>query len=142
MSLDGNRKARRPGRLTASFALIAAVAVLVTFVLLIIRNVTALVLVLVALAVCGAAGWIALTRRGALKVVAVVVLVGALVGGSIALIVLGAIDELVAFGLAIAVFSLAARHALRADAQAGSDAGRRRQPRSGRSAAQAGLCCS
>ena len=128
MSVDGNHKARRPGRLTASFALIAAAAVLVTLVLLIIRNVTALVLVLVALAVCGAAGWVALTRRGAWKVVAVVVLIGALVGGSIALIALGAIDELVAFGLAIAVFSLAARHALRADAQAGSDVGRQEAP--------------
>ncbi len=116
MSAGNNHKASRHGRLTAWVALIAAVAVLVTFVLLIIRNVTALALALVALALCGAAGWIALTRRGILKVLAIVVLVGALVGGSVALIALGAIDELVALGLAVAVFSLAARHALRAGA--------------------------
>ena len=102
---------------------------------------TALVLVLVALAVFGAAGWIAVTRRGALKVVAVVVLVAALVGGSVALIALGAIDELVAFGIAVAVFSFAARHALQADAQA-AVAGRRpeSQPaRSGRGSGRAVL---
>ena len=74
MAAGNNHKAHRPGRLTAWVALIAAAAVVVTLVLLIIRNVTALVLVLVALAVFGAAGWIAVTRRGALKVIAVVVL--------------------------------------------------------------------
>ena len=122
-------------------ALIAAAAVVVTLVLLIIRNVTALVLVLVALAVFGAAGWIAVTRRGALKVVAVVVLVAALVGGSVALIALGAIDELVAFGIAVAVFSFAARHALQADAQAAVAGGRpESQPtRSGRGSGRAVL---
>jgi diacylglycerol kinase family enzyme len=124
MAAGNNHKAHRPGRLTAWVALIAAAAVVVTLVLLIIRNATALVLVLVALAVFGAAGWIAVTRRGALKVIAVVVLVAALVGGSVALIALGAIDELVAFVLAVAVFSLAARHALQADAQAAMAGGR------------------
>jgi len=128
MSAGENNAARRPGRLTACVALVAAAAVLVTLVLLIIRNVTALFLVLVALAVFGAAGWIALTRRGALKVIAVVVLLAALAGGAVALITMGAIDELVAFCLAIAVFSLAARHALQSDAEAVANAGRQEAP--------------
>ena len=119
-----NGKAQRPGRLTAWLALAAAVAVVVTLVLLIFRNVTALLLVLIALGIAGAAGWFAVTRRGAVRVLAVVCLVGALVGGAVAMIALGAIDELVAFCLAAAVFSFAARHALQAEATGVRDTAR------------------
>ena len=141
MSVGNDHKARGTGRLAAWVALVAAGAVLVTLVLLIVRNVTALLVALVALAVFGAAAWIALTRRGALKVLGIVCLVGALAGGAIALIALGSIDELVAFGLAIAVFSLAARHALRADAEAVTDPGRQVAPatRTGRGSERAVL---
>ncbi len=119
-----NGKAQRPGRLTAWLALAAAVAVVVTLVLLIFRNVTALLLVLIALGIAGAAGWFAVTRRGAVRVLAIICLVGALVGGAVAMIALGAIDELVAFCLAAAVFSFAARHALQAEATGVRDTAR------------------
>jgi diacylglycerol kinase family enzyme len=140
MSAEPNGKARG-GRAAAWLALIAAAAVLVTLVLLIFRNVSALLLSLLALAIVGAAGWIAVTRRGAVKVVAVVCLLAALAGGTIALIALGAVDELIAFGLAVAVFSFAARYALQASTGAGSDADRTPAPagRSGRAPGKAVL---
>ena len=50
---------------------------------------------LAALFVAGAAGWIAITRRGMARRTGAVVAVAALIGGAVALIVLGALDELV-----------------------------------------------
>ena len=140
MSAEPNGKARG-GRAAAWLALIAAAAVLVTLVLLIFRNVSALLLSLLALAIVGAAGWIAVTRRGAVKVVAVVCLLAALAGGTIALIALGAVDELIAFGLAVAVFSFAARYALQASTGAGSDADRTPAPAGRSGARRARRCC-
>jgi diacylglycerol kinase family enzyme len=87
--------------------------VAVALVLLLVRDVVALGEVIVALAVAGAAGWLALTRRGALRMLGVGVVLIALAGGAVALVVQDAVNELVALAVALAVFGVAARLALR-----------------------------
>ena len=114
MSVEGNVEPRHPGRLWAWFAFVAAAAFVAALVVLVFRNVVTLLLVLLALAVAGAAGWIAVSRRGTVRVVAIVCAVAALAGGAVALIARGAIDELVVFGVAGAVFAFATRRAFQA----------------------------
>ena len=60
------------GRFAAWIALVAAAGVVAALILLVVRNVTALLAALAALLVMGAAGWIAVTRRGTARRVGVV----------------------------------------------------------------------
>ena len=100
------------GRVAACVALLAAAGVVAALVVLVVRNVPALLAALGALVVAAAAGWLAATRHGAVRVVAAVCAVAALVGGAVALIVLGAVDELVGLVVALVAFGLASRWAL------------------------------
>jgi diacylglycerol kinase family enzyme len=117
MSVERNVEPRHPGRPWAWFAFVAAAAFVIALVVLIFRNVVTLLLVLLALAIAGAAGWIAVSRRGTVRVVAIVCAVAALAGGAVALIARGAIDELVVFGVAGAVFAFATRRAFQASSR-------------------------
>ncbi len=101
------------GRVWAWIALAAAAGVLVTLVVLLIRNLAALALALVALGLAGAAFWVATTRQGITRLLAVAVAILALVGGAVALAWLGAVDELIAFAVALAAFGGASHRALR-----------------------------
>jgi diacylglycerol kinase family enzyme len=106
---------RRPGtaRIWAWIALVAALGVLATLAVLLANDVVALLLVLAALGLAGAALWLAATRRGIVRLLGIAVAVVALAGGVVALIAQGVIDELVALVVAIAVFGAASRMALR-----------------------------
>ena len=106
---------RRPdvARIWAWTALAAAAGVLATLLVLLVRDLVALLPALLALALAGAALWIAATRRGIRRLLALVVVVAALAGGAGALIWRGAVDELVAFAVASAVFAAAGRVAVR-----------------------------
>ncbi|MGZ6690028.1 MAG: diacylglycerol/lipid kinase family protein [Solirubrobacteraceae bacterium] len=111
---------RRPGRIAAILALVAAAVVVVSLALLVVRNVPALLIALGALLIAGAAGWIAVTRRGATRVLAAAAAAAALVGAAIGLVVLGAVDELVLLVLATGAFAVATRRALRGAATQGA----------------------
>jgi diacylglycerol kinase family enzyme len=106
------------GRIAAWIALLAAAAVVVALVFLVIRDWRALLLALAALTLAGGAAWIAVTRRGALRAIALVCAVCALIGGAVALVLLDVIDELIALALAIGVFGIATTKALTAAANA------------------------
>jgi diacylglycerol kinase family enzyme len=132
---------QRSDRIAAIVALAAAAVAVVALALLVVRNVAALLAALAALLVAGAVGWIAVTRRGAVRVLAAVGAGAVLVGGAIALVFLGAVDELVLFILAGCFFAGASRRAFRGAATAAQSrprAARSRQailfmnPRSGR----------
>ena len=101
------------GRVWAWIALAAAAGVLVTLVVLLIRDIAALALALVALALAGAAFWVAATRQGIRRLLGLAVTILALVGGAVALAWLGAVEELIAFAVAIAAFGAASHLALR-----------------------------
>jgi diacylglycerol kinase family enzyme len=108
-------------------ALVAAVAVVVSLAVLVVRNVPALLAALGALLIAGAVGWVAVTRQGAVRLVAAVGATAVLIGGAVALIVLGALNELVVLVLASSFFAAASRIAFRrASAQGASAAA---QPR-------------
>ena len=107
------------GRLAALVALVAGVGVVVALLVLLARDLVALAEAVGALALVGGAGWIALTRRGAVRALALVVAVAALVGGAAALVRRGAVNELVAVAGLSAVFGVASRVALRRAAAAG-----------------------
>ena len=106
---------RRPGtaRIWAWIALVAALGVLATLAVLLANDVVALLLVLAALGLAGAALWLAATRRGIVRLLGIAVAVVALAGGVVGLIAQGVIDELVALVVAIAVLGAASRMALR-----------------------------
>ena len=103
----------RSRRVWAWIALAAAAGVLATLVVLLFRNLGALVFALLALGVAGAAAWLAATRRGIVRLLGVAVAIVALAGGAVALVRRGAVDELVAFAVAIVGFGVASRLALR-----------------------------
>ena len=123
------RTSPRTGRVAAWIALLALVAVGVALAVLLFRDLDALLLVLAALLVAAAAGWIALTRRGAARGLGLLCAAAALVGGIVALVVRDAWDELIVLGAAITVFAVAARYALaRARASAGPSTSPDRRP--------------
>jgi diacylglycerol kinase family enzyme len=123
------RTSRRPGRFAAWIALLALVAVGVALAVLLFRDLDALLLVLAALLVAAAAGWIALTRRGAARGLGLLCAAAALAGGVVALVVRDAWDELIVLGAAITVFAVATRYALtRARASAGPSTSPDRRP--------------
>jgi diacylglycerol kinase family enzyme len=113
----------RSSRIWAWIALIAVAGVLATLVVLLFRNLGALAFALVALGLAGAAGWVAATRRGIVRVLGLVVAIVGLAGGAVALVRRDAVDELVAFAIAIAAFGVSSRNALR-EARKSGDADR------------------
>ncbi len=100
-------------RIWAWIALAGAAGVPATLLVLLVGDLGALVPALLALALAGAALWIAATRRGIKRLLALVGVVAALAGGAAVLVRRGAVNELVAFGAAIALFAAAGRVALR-----------------------------
>jgi diacylglycerol kinase family enzyme len=108
-----SRLAQRAGRPAAWLALLAAGAMVVTLAVLFAKNALALVLALASLTLATGAGWVAVTRSGPARVSAGACAVGSLLGGAIALIALGAVDELIEFGAAGLVFAAATPFALR-----------------------------
>ena len=112
----------KAGRLAAWVALLAMAAVVVALGILLVRNFVTLLIVLAAFAVAAAAGWIAVTRRGAIRPVAGVVAIAALVGAAVAMIARGAVDELIIFVVAGFAFAAAARRAVRESRQAAAAA--------------------
>jgi diacylglycerol kinase family enzyme len=104
---------RGGGRLAASLALLAAAAMVGALVLLVVRNWATLLIVLAALAVAAAALWVAVTRRGMSRPLVVVIAIAALVGGSVAMVLRGAVGELVLLLATAFVFVAAARVAIR-----------------------------
>jgi diacylglycerol kinase family enzyme len=114
-------KPSRSRRVWAWIALIAAAGVVATLVVLVFRDLGALAFALVALGLAAAAAWVAVTRRGIARLLGVLVAILALAGGAVALVWRGAIDELVAFAVAIAAFGAASRVTLR-QARTPSDA--------------------
>ena len=119
---DTHNTTDRSARVAAWIALVAAAAVLAALVLLLIRNIPALLAALAALLVAGAAGWIAITRRGTVRRAGAVCAVVALIGGAAALILLGAFDDLVVLAIAAGAYALASRRALARAATAGPSA--------------------
>jgi diacylglycerol kinase family enzyme len=103
----------RSRRVSAWIALAAAAGVLATLVVLLFRNLGALVFAVLALGLAGAAAWVAVTRRGIVRLLGVAVAIVALAGGALALVRRGAVDELVAFAVALIAFGAASRLALR-----------------------------
>jgi diacylglycerol kinase family enzyme len=103
----------RSRRIWAWIALAAAAGVLATLAVLLVRNLVALLFALLALGIAGAAGWLAATRRGRVRLLGFAVAIVALAGGAIALVWRGAVDELVAFTVAIVAFGAASRVTLR-----------------------------
>src|SRR3989442_3909742 len=103
----------RSRRVWAWIALAALAGVLATLVVLLFRNLGALVFAVGGLGLAGAAAWVAVTRRGIVRLLAVAVAVVALAGGAGALLRRGAVDELVAFTVALVAFGAASRLALR-----------------------------
>ena len=78
----------RSRRVWAWIALAAAAGVLATLVVLVFRNLGALVFALGALGLAGAAAWVAVTRRRIVRLLGVVVGIVALAGGAVALVLL------------------------------------------------------
>lgn len=107
-----DRNAERSGRLAAAVALVALGGVVAALVVLVVRNAPTLLAALAALSIAGAAGWVAITRTGSARLVAIVVAVLALAGGAAALILRGALDELVVLVVTVAVFAAASWRAL------------------------------
>ena len=104
---------RLRARVWAWCALLAAVGLVLALVALLLANVVTLLLVLVALGIAAALGWVALTRLGAVRSVAAGLAVAALVAGAVLMVVRGAVDELVVVVAAGVVFTVATRRALR-----------------------------
>src|SRR5690348_15818371 len=100
-------------RVWAWIALVAALGVLATLVVLLFRNLGALAFALLALGIAAAAAWLVVTRRGIVRLLGVAVAIIALAGGAVALVRRGAVDELVAFTVALVAFGVASRLALR-----------------------------
>jgi diacylglycerol kinase family enzyme len=113
-------------------ALVAAAGVVVALVVLVFRNVPALLAALAAILIAGAAGWIALTRLGTARILAAVSAAAALIGGAVALIALGAVDELIVLVVAVGAFAAASRRALSGSATAGLAAAGERVARAAR----------
>ncbi|HEY1370560.1 MAG TPA: diacylglycerol kinase family protein [Gaiellaceae bacterium] len=123
------------GRAAAWVAIIAAAAVVASLILLLVRDWEALLLALLCLVAAGAGGWVALTRHGAVRALAGVFAVVALVGGALALILLDAVDELLFLAIATAVFATAVSIAIR-ETHAGQRA--EAEPQARRSSGRAG----
>ena len=119
---------RRGGRVAAWIALLAAAGIVAALVVLVFRDLWALLAAFAALVIAGGAGWLALTRQGLVRTLSLVCAVGALVGGTVALVVLDAVDELIVLAVAIGVFSVAATKALTAVAEDGTSSPPRPRP--------------
>jgi diacylglycerol kinase family enzyme len=107
-------------RLAAWVALLAAAAFVAGVVVLAIRNTSALLVALAALTVTGAAGWVAVTHRGTIRAFGGAAAAAALIGGALALVVAGALPELLALIAAGSVFVAATSRAIRSTRTSGS----------------------
>lgn len=105
-------------RAAAWVALAAAAGVAVALVVLLVRDIVALGASIGALAVAAGAGWFALRRRGAARAAGATVALAALGACVAALVLRDVLDELAALAVAVAVFAVATRVALRGSAQA------------------------
>jgi diacylglycerol kinase family enzyme len=105
-------------RIFSILALLALAAVTVLAGVLVLVHTLAVVVTIAALATCGACAWLAVTRRNLTRRVAIVGGTAALLGGGIALIVLGALDEFAVIAAFTAVFAFTASRAVRRDSQA------------------------
>jgi diacylglycerol kinase family enzyme len=117
--------ATRRSQIAAWGALLAAVAAVVALIVLLATSFSALVLFFIALAVAGAAAWVALTRQGRVRLVAAAVALLALAAGFYTLVSHGVLDELIALAASVAIFNLLARAAMRESALARQRARRR-----------------
>src|SRR5438874_293454 len=118
---DGKSHSSRP----AAWGALAAAAVLVAaLVALVLGDLTGLLLVLALLSAAGAAGWVAVTRRGRTRMIGLVCAVAAVVGAVVALIALDLADELLVVVIAGVVFAFAGRMAVRQAGQAQQSAAR------------------
>jgi diacylglycerol kinase family enzyme len=111
-------------RLAAWIALTAGAGVLVSLLTLLLRDAVALAEAVAAIALAGAAAWLALTRHGALRGIGIAALVAALAAGVTALVERGAVGALVALGVTLAAFVAASRRALRETTPPGRRTGR------------------
>jgi diacylglycerol kinase family enzyme len=100
-------------------ALAAAAGVVAALAVLLWDGFVALLAALAALVIAAAAAWVALSRGGVARLSAFVIAGLALAGGAAALVLLGALDDLIVFAAASVIFAVAARmalqHAARAD---------------------------
>jgi diacylglycerol kinase family enzyme len=102
------------GRVAAWTALLAGGAFVAGVVLLALHHLLIVLIAYAGIAVAGGSSWIALTRRGALRILAGMLAIAALVFGAYILIAGGAWDELFLVAAAGVVFGWTARRALRA----------------------------
>jgi diacylglycerol kinase family enzyme len=102
------------GRLAAWTALLAGGVFVAGVIVLALHHLLIVLLAYAGIAVAGASSWIALTRRGALRILAGMLAVAALVFGAYTLIAGGAWDELFLVAAAGVVFGWTARRALQA----------------------------
>jgi diacylglycerol kinase family enzyme len=101
----------RTERLAAWTALLATVLLVVTTIALVRESVATLLLVVLLIAVTGAAGWAALAHRGPRRVVAGTVALAALASALVALVRAYTLADLVVLLLAAILFSASARRA-------------------------------
>ena len=106
-------RAPHAARLAAWVAIATIVVVVGAFAVLLVRNWVTMLIVLAAVALATAAAWTALTRRGAIRWIAAVVAIAALIGALVAVIARGAVDEFVVVVVAGLAFAWAARTAIR-----------------------------
>jgi diacylglycerol kinase family enzyme len=104
---------RRRARIAALVALASAAVVVATLVELVLKNLSATLLVLALLVVAGTAAWIGLTHRGTGRKLGLACASLALVGEAVALIAYGLVGELLVIVAASASFALAGSVALR-----------------------------
>jgi diacylglycerol kinase family enzyme len=102
---------RRSTRLAAWLALAGAAVLALSIVALIVRSVLAVVAALLSLALAAFAAWCAAARRGLARVVWAACAVLAVAGGTVALLVGGAGDELVVVAVSLALLTFAMRKA-------------------------------
>jgi diacylglycerol kinase family enzyme len=115
----------RSGRLAAWGALVALLGVVAALVELLVREWRALVLVLLALFIAGAALWIGLRRREGGRALGIAVALLALVGAVVVLVTRGASVELIVLAALSAIAAVLARAAIRQTAAAGRTSAQR-----------------
>jgi diacylglycerol kinase family enzyme len=118
------RVSARSARTSLWLALLSGGLALLALVALVVKNFVTLLLVLLAVAVAGSAAWIALTRRGASRALAVAAAVASLAAGVAVLFTRDAVDELAIFVLAATVFIVLTRRSIDASVERARSSGR------------------
>jgi diacylglycerol kinase family enzyme len=99
-------------------ALLAAALLVAALATLAVRDFWAVLVALAALSLAGGSAWVAVTRRGAIRISGLVVAVAALAAAVVVLVRANAVDELVVVAVAAALFTAASRAAVRRGYQA------------------------